>query len=102
MAGLKRPVTPDVRYFVVRGKSVKNAGHTIIDGTRNSFWRCGFSHGKVRRVDGSLSQLSEESVNIARVYLKRSGELGNGDNARFLTVTINLMIRRGSETGCSW
>jgi hypothetical protein len=46
-------------------------------------------------VDGSLSRLLEESVNIAWVYLERSGELGNGDAARFLTDTIEQMIRHG-------
>jgi hypothetical protein len=45
----------------------------------------------------SLSQLLEESVNIAWVYLDRSGELGNGDTARYLTDTIDLMIRRGQR-----
>jgi len=39
--------------------------------------------------------LLEESVNIAWVYLERSGELGNGDAARFLTDTIERMIRQG-------
>jgi hypothetical protein len=45
----------------------------------------------------SLSQLLEESVDIAWVYLDRSGELGNGDTVRFLTDTIELMIRRGQR-----
>jgi hypothetical protein len=47
-------------------------------------------------VNVSLSQLLEESVNIAWVYLERSGEIGN-DTARFLTDTIDLMIRRGQR-----
>ena len=46
-------------------------------------------------MDGSLSRLLEESVNIAWVYLERSGELGNGNAARFLTDTIEQMIRNG-------
>jgi len=46
-------------------------------------------------VDGSLSRLLEESVNIAWVCLERSGELGNGDAARFLADTIERMIRQG-------
>jgi hypothetical protein len=45
----------------------------------------------------SLSQLLEESINIAWMYLDRSGELGNGDTARFLTDTIDVMIRRGQR-----
>jgi hypothetical protein len=45
----------------------------------------------------SLSSLLEESVNIAWMYMQRSGELGNGDAARFLTDTIELMIRRGQR-----
>lgn len=46
-------------------------------------------------MDGSLSRLLEDSVNIAWVYLERSGELGNGDAARFLTDSIERMIRHG-------
>ena len=45
----------------------------------------------------SLSQLLEESVNIVRVYLQRSGELDNGDTARFLTDSIDVMIRHGQR-----
>jgi hypothetical protein len=48
------------------------------------------------RVGVPLSQLLEESVNIAWVYLDSSGELGNGA-ARFLTDTIEGMIRRGQR-----
>jgi hypothetical protein len=70
----------------------------LATGLRNGFWRCGFfDEDHLRRVDVSLSQLLEESVNIAWVYLDRSGELGNGENARFLTDTIELMIRRGQR-----
>jgi hypothetical protein len=46
-------------------------------------------------VEGSLSRLLEEAADIAWVYLERSGELGNGDAARFLTDTIERMIRQG-------
>lgn len=46
-------------------------------------------------MDGSLSRLLEESVDIAWVYLQRSGELENSDAARFLTDTIERMIRYG-------
>jgi hypothetical protein len=42
------------------------------------------------------SQLLEESVAIARVFLQRSGELGDGYiAARFLTDKVDAMIRRG-------
>ena len=42
------------------------------------------------------SQLLEESVAIARVFLQRSGELGDGYiAARFLTDKVDVMIRRG-------
>jgi hypothetical protein len=42
------------------------------------------------------SQLLEESVAIAWVYLQRSGELGDGCvAARFLTDEVDAMIRRG-------
>ncbi|HEY3677664.1 MAG TPA: hypothetical protein VGL45_03025 [Bradyrhizobium sp.] len=44
----------------------------------------------------SLSQLLEESVEIAWVYLQQTGELGN-DAARALTDTIETMIRRGQR-----
>jgi hypothetical protein len=46
----------------------------------------------------SLSQPLEESVDIAWVYLERSGELGDGDTARFLTDTIDQMIYRGQKS----
>jgi len=46
-------------------------------------------------VEVSLSQLLEESVNIAWAYLDRSGELNGGNAARFLTDAIERMIRQG-------
>jgi hypothetical protein len=39
--------------------------------------------------------LLEESADIAWVYLERSGELGEVGAARFLTDTIERMIRQG-------
>jgi hypothetical protein len=42
-----------------------------------------------------LHRLLEESVDIAWVYLERSGELGNGDAVRILIDTIERMIRHG-------
>jgi hypothetical protein len=42
-----------------------------------------------------LSRLLEESVDIAWAYLQRSGELGDAGAARFLTDTIEHMIRQG-------
>jgi hypothetical protein len=47
-------------------------------------------------VEVSLSQLLEESVDIAWVYLQRTGEADN-DVARYLTDTIEMMIRRGQR-----
>jgi hypothetical protein len=47
-------------------------------------------------VEVSSSQLLEESVGIAWVYLQQTGELGN-DAARYLTDTIETMIRRGQR-----
>jgi hypothetical protein len=47
-------------------------------------------------VESSLSQLLEESVEIAWVYLQQTGELGN-DAARYLTDTIESMIRHGQR-----
>ena len=47
-------------------------------------------------VEVSLSQLLEESVDIAWVYLQRTGEADN-DAARYLTDTIEVMIRRGQR-----
>jgi hypothetical protein len=47
-------------------------------------------------VDGTLSRLLEESVEIAWNYLQGSGELEN-DAARYLSDVIELMIRRGQR-----
>jgi hypothetical protein len=47
-------------------------------------------------VDVSLSQLLEESVDIAWVYLQRTGDVDN-DAARYLTDTIEVMIRGGQR-----
>jgi hypothetical protein len=47
-------------------------------------------------VEVSSSQLLEESVEIAWVYLQQTDELGN-DAARYLTDTIETMIRRGQR-----
>jgi hypothetical protein len=46
----------------------------------------------------SLSQLLEESFQIAWVYLERTGELSDGATAsRFLSDAIEAMIRRGER-----
>ena len=46
----------------------------------------------------SLSQLLEDSFQIAWEYLERSGELGNGASAsRFLSDVIETMIGRGQR-----
>jgi hypothetical protein len=48
----------------------------------------------------SLSQLLEESFQIAWEYLDRTGELGDGAAAasRFLSDAIETMIRRGQRS----
>jgi hypothetical protein len=46
-------------------------------------------------VEEPLHRLLEESVDIAWVYLERSGELGNEDVLRILADTIERMIRQG-------
>jgi hypothetical protein len=47
----------------------------------------------------SLSQLLEESFQIAWDYLERTGELDDAAAAsRFLSDTIKIMIRRGQRT----
>jgi hypothetical protein len=47
----------------------------------------------------SLSQLLEESFQIAWEYLERTGELGDAALAsRFLSDTIEAMIRRGQRS----
>jgi hypothetical protein len=47
----------------------------------------------------SLSQLLEESFQIAWEYLERTGELGDSAAAsRFLSDTIETMIRRGQRS----
>jgi hypothetical protein len=47
----------------------------------------------------SLFRLLEDSFQIAWEYLERTGELGDGDAAsRFLSDTIETMIRRGERS----
>jgi len=47
----------------------------------------------------SLSQLLEDSFQVAWEYLERSGELGDGASAsRFLSDVIETMIRRGQRS----
>jgi hypothetical protein len=47
----------------------------------------------------SLSQLLEDSFQIAWEYLERSGDLGDGASAsRFLSDVIEMMIRRGHRS----
>jgi hypothetical protein len=47
----------------------------------------------------SLSQLLEDSFQIAWEYLERSGELGDGASAsRFLSDVIGTMIRQGQRS----
>jgi hypothetical protein len=47
----------------------------------------------------SLSQLLEESFQIAWEYLERTGELGDGAAAsRFLSDAIEIMIRQGQRS----
>ena len=46
----------------------------------------------------SLSQLLEDSFQIAWEYLERSGGLGDGAAARFLSDVIETMIRRGQRS----
>ena len=47
----------------------------------------------------SLSQLLEESLQIAWEYLERTGKLGDGAEAsRFLSETIEVLIRRGERS----
>jgi hypothetical protein len=47
----------------------------------------------------SLSQLLEDSFQIAWEYLERTGELGDGAAAsRFLSDSIETMIRRGHRS----
>jgi hypothetical protein len=47
----------------------------------------------------SLSQLLEDSFQIAWQYLERTGELGDGASAsRFLSDVIETMIRRGERS----
>jgi len=44
------------------------------------------------------SQTLEEAVNIAWVYLQKTGDLGDGGTAAvFLTNTIESMMRRGQR-----
>jgi hypothetical protein len=62
--------------------------------TWNTRGSCSFS-----AMNLSLSQLLEESFQIAWEYLERTGELGDGAIAsRFLGDTIEAMIRRGQRS----
>jgi hypothetical protein len=57
--------------------------------------------GRIRfpTMSASLSQLLEDSFQIAWEYLERSGELGDAAAAsRFLSDTIETMIRRGQRS----
>jgi hypothetical protein len=57
---------------------------------RVSFWS--------RAMEVPLSKLLEEAVDIAWVYLHRTGEIVDGIvAARFLTDTIETMIRHGQR-----
>jgi hypothetical protein len=48
---------------------------------------------------GSLAELEEESVTIAWDYLRRTGELGDRQEAvRFLTDVVERWIRQGSRS----
>lgn len=47
-------------------------------------------------MDVSLSELLEESVEIAWVYLQRTGQ-ADDDAARYLTDTVEAMIGRGQR-----
>jgi hypothetical protein len=52
----------------------------------------------VTALEMPLSQTLEEAVNIAWVYLQRTGELGDGSAAAvFLTNAIDSMMRRGQR-----
>jgi hypothetical protein len=46
----------------------------------------------------SLSQLLEDSFLIAWEYLKRTGELDRAIASRFLSDTIETMIRHGQQS----
>jgi hypothetical protein len=49
-------------------------------------------------MDVPLSKLLEEAVDIAWVYLHKSGEITDGAvAARFLTDTVEAMIRKGQR-----
>src|SRR5271156_1328679 len=66
-----------------------------------STWRDGTRAGRIRfpTMSVSLSQLLEESFQIAWEYLERTGELGDAAAAsRFLSDTIETMIRRGQRS----
>ena len=49
-------------------------------------------------VDRWSSELLEQALDIAWVYLQRTGDLGNGNTAAvFLTDAIDQMIRQGGR-----
>jgi hypothetical protein len=52
----------------------------------------------VSEMDMPLSKLLEEAVDIAWVYLHKTGEIADGAvAARFLTDTVEAMIRKGQR-----
>jgi hypothetical protein len=67
----------------------------------SSMWPDGTRAGRIRflTMSVSLSQLLEDSFQIAWEYLERTGELGDAAAAsRFLSDTIEIMIRRGQRS----
>ena len=77
------------------------ARRTFPDYHISSTCRDGTRVGRIRfpTMSVSLSQLLEESFQIAWEYLERTGELGDAAAAsRFLSDTIETMIRRGQRS----
>jgi hypothetical protein len=75
---------------------------TFPDDHISSAWRDGTHVGRIRfpTMSVSLSQLLEESFQIAWEYLERTDELGDAAAASwFLSDTIETMIRRASAVG---
>jgi len=83
------------RVYLSKPPKLQSKTRRVASPGRRAFFQARFGFGAFR-VDVSLSQLLEESVEIAWVYLQRTGELEN-DAARYLSDVIEMMIRRGQR-----
>jgi hypothetical protein len=99
---VKSEISEIPNYFPARRSFI--AMRTVQISTQERFFGLRVCLRKSQRLRGagtveiSSSQTLEEAVNIAWVYLQRTGDLGDGNAAAvFLTNTIDSMMRRGQR-----